>query len=64
MIGSELTPTKEQVEALRDQVRAGTDRCCVSGHSGPQALQLQHPESRGHFRGVRPSLKPLPIRSK
>ena len=38
--------------------------CCVSGHSGSRPLQLQHPESRGHFRGVAPSLKRLPIRSK
>ena len=38
--------------------------CCVSGHSGREALQLQRLESTGHFRVGPPSRMRLPIRSK
>jgi hypothetical protein len=37
--------------------------CCVSWHSGSEALQLQRPECAGHFRATPPSRMRLPIRS-
>jgi hypothetical protein len=38
--------------------------CYASEHSGREALQLQRPESAGHFRAAPPSRMRLPIRSK
>ncbi len=46
----------------RDQMDEYFSQCCVSQHSGVQALQLQHPEITGHSRLRPPSPTPLPIR--
>jgi hypothetical protein len=49
---------------LEEMASAGTPPCCVSEHSGSQALQLQRLESAGHLRVAPPSRRRLPIRSK
>jgi hypothetical protein len=38
-----------------------SEPCCVSRHSGVQALQLQRPETKGHSRRAEPIVSGVPI---
>ena len=50
--------------SMRTWDNAYYQHCCVSEHSGSQALQLQRPENTGHLWSAPRSRKHLPIRSK